>query len=83
MAENDYGSWRNVQQQSTRLFIIGLISAIVLVTLIPLFIMLLWNWLIPTIFSTIPKITFLQALGLKLLSLLLLNSGEIKTPAKK
>lgn len=36
--------------------------------------MLLWNWLIPTIFSG-PTITYWQAIGLLLLSKILLSGG--------
>jgi len=39
--------------------------------------MWLWNWLIPTIFN-LPKITFWQALGINLLSILLFKPS-IKT----
>ena len=40
-------------------------------------IMLLWNWLIPTIFNG-PSVTYFQALGLLVLSKILFSSGPGK-----
>ncbi len=37
--------------------------------------MLLWNWLVPTLFNG-PAITFIQALGLLVLSKILLSGGH-------
>ena len=45
----------------------------ILIILYALPVMLLWNWLMPTIFG-LTKITFLQALGLSLLSSFLFKS---------
>ena len=49
-------------------FVVGAIIVFPAVT------MLLWNWLIPTLFSG-PVITYWQALGLILLSKILFSSG--------
>jgi hypothetical protein len=46
------------------LLVIG--STVILAVILALPIMLLWNWLMPTIFG-IKKITLLQALGINLL----------------
>ena len=40
-------------------------------------VMLLWNWLIPTIFVGGPEISFIQALGLLLLSRLLFGGMKM------
>ena len=40
--------------------------------------MVLWNWVMPTVFN-LPTITFWQACGLQLLSVLLFKSTPIKT----
>jgi hypothetical protein len=40
--------------------------------------MVLWNWVMPAIFN-LPTITFWQACGLQLLSVLLFKSTPIKT----
>jgi len=40
--------------------------------------MLLWNWLMPTLFS-LPEITFWQACGLNLLATLLFKSTSTTT----
>ncbi len=45
------------------------------ITLFPAITMLLWNWLIPTLFSG-PVITYWQALGLIILSKILFSSGH-------
>lgn len=52
---------------------IGLI--VVLAVLYALPVMLLWNWLMPLLFG-LPKVTFLQALGLSLLSNFLFKSSN-------
>ena len=54
---------------------IGLIALVVLLLGWPL--MILWNWLMPTIFG-LPIITFWQAVGLNLLSTILFNQSTIK-----
>jgi hypothetical protein len=41
-------------------------------------VMLLWNWLIPTIFK-LPQIDFWQALGLNLLASILFKSSSYKS----
>ena len=51
------------------LFIVAAVVAFGLVT------MLLWNWLVPAVFSG-PYITFIQALGILVLSKILLSSGR-------
>lgn len=53
------------------LMVIGAISAFGAIT------MLLWNWLIPTVFSG-PTITYFQALGLLVLSKILFSGGPGK-----
>ena len=50
---------------------LGIIAIIIIILGYPL--MLLWNWLIPTIFG-LPEITLWQALGLSLLSTILFKS---------
>lgn len=56
------------------LFIIGgLILAMGLALLFGAFVMLLWNWLMPTIFN-LPEITYWQAWGLVLLSHILFKN---------
>jgi hypothetical protein len=59
----------------TILAAILVIALIVLILGFPL--MWLWNWLMPTIFD-LPEITFWQALGINLLSILLFKPS-IKT----
>jgi hypothetical protein len=59
--------------------ILLVIGGIALVTLLlgwPL--MLLWNWLMPTIFG-LPIITFWQAVGLNLLSTIIFKSQSFKS----
>ncbi|MBT4034063.1 MAG: hypothetical protein HOB84_15400 [Candidatus Marinimicrobia bacterium] len=48
---------------------------IVAITVFPAITMLLWNWLVPTLFSG-PVITYWQALGLIVLSKILFSSGH-------
>ena len=50
---------------------LGMIAIVIVILGYPL--MLLWNWLIPTIFG-LPEITLWQALGLSLLSTILFKS---------
>ncbi len=50
-----------------------------ILSLAALVVMLLWNWLIPSIFSAGPTISYWQALGLMVLSKILF--GGIKPPA--
>jgi len=54
---------------------LGIIVLIAMILGVPL--MLLWNWLMPTLFG-LPTITFWQAIGLNFLSAILFN----KTPFK-
>ena len=55
--------------------IIGIAFFVILaITVFPAITMLLWNWLIPTLFSG-PVITYWQALGLIILSKILFSSG--------
>ena len=54
---------------------IGLIGLVVVLLGWPL--MLLWNWLMPTIFG-LPIITFWQAVGLNLLSTVLFNQSTLR-----
>ena len=57
--------------------LLGMIAITMVLLGYPL--MLLWNWLIPTIFN-LPEITFWQAIGLNILSTILLRSSHtIKT----
>jgi hypothetical protein len=59
--------------------ILLVIGGIALVTLLlgwPL--MLLWNWLMPTIFG-LPIITFWQAVGLNVLSTIIFKSQSFKS----
>ena len=53
---------------------IGLIGLVVVLLGWPL--MLLWNWLMPTLFG-LPIITFWQAVGLNLLSTVLFNRSTL------
>lgn len=55
------------------IFFCGIIILIILAILLGFPIMWLWNWLMPIIFE-LPKIKFLQAVGLNLLSGLLIRS---------
>jgi len=58
------------------LLIIGVAILAVLLFGGPL--MVLWNWLMPTIFG-LPEIGFWQACGLQLLSIILFKSTSLKT----
>lgn len=53
----------------------------VLVVLLALPTMWLWNWLMPTLFN-LPTVTFWQALGLNLLSTILLKPIQIGSNSK-
>ena len=55
--------------------IVGIAFFVILaITILPAITMLLWNWLIPTLFSG-PVITYWQALGLIILSKILFSVG--------
>jgi hypothetical protein len=56
--------------EATAMFL-GMIAIVIVILGYPL--MLLWNWLMPTIFG-LPEITLWQALGLNLLSTILFKS---------
>lgn len=56
--------------------LIGVIGIILIALGLPL--MLLWNWLMPTLFG-LPIITFWQAVGLNFLSTILFKSYNIKS----
>ncbi len=58
------------------LLIIGILMLAVIVFGGPL--MILWNWLMPTIFG-LTEITFWQACGLQLLATILFKSTSLKT----
>ena len=55
---------------------IGIIALVALILGLP--VMLLWNWLMPTIFG-LQIITFGQAIGLNLLSAILFSKSSFKT----
>ena len=57
-------------------YVIGLLMLAVILFGGPL--MLLWNWLMPTIFY-LDEITFWQACGLQLLATILFKSTDFKT----
>lgn len=59
-------------------FLIWTAIALIFSFILGLPIMLLWDWLMPTIFG-LPEITWVQAVGLSLLSSLLIKSHS---PAK-
>jgi hypothetical protein len=59
-------------------FLIWIAIALIFSFILGLPIMLLWDWLMPTIFG-LPEITWVQAVGLSLLSSLLIKSHS---PAK-
>ena len=56
------------------LLVVGVLMLAMMLFGVPL--MLLWNWLMPTIFS-LPKIGFFQACGLQLLATILFKSTKI------
>lgn len=53
----------------------GFFLFVFLAFILGFFIMLLWNWLMPTLFS-LPEITYWQAWGLFILSKLLFGTGR-------
>jgi membrane protein required for beta-lactamase induction len=55
---------------------LGTLVLVALILGLPL--MLLWNWLMPTLFN-LPTITFWQAVGLNLLSGILFNKTNYKS----
>ena len=58
--------------------ILGLIVGIVIVlVLYPVSLMLLWNWLLPIVLG-LPCITYMESIGLLLLSWILLGRVNIK-----
>lgn len=57
--------------------LILVVVSIILAVLLGLPLMLLWNWLLPTIFG-LPKITFWQAVGLNFLSTILFKNSSTK-----
>jgi len=61
------------------LLVIGLILLAIILIGGPL--MILWNWLMPSIFG-LPEIGFWQACGLQLLAILLFKSSSFKTNKK-
>lgn len=58
------------------LLVIGVLMLAIILFGAPL--MLLWNWLMPTIFG-LPEIGFWQACGLQLLATILFNKATVKT----
>src|SRR2546426_2647281 len=58
-----------------RMIVVGIICASVAVVVLPLATMLLWNALVPSLFKG-PSVTFVQALGLLVLSHILLRGGR-------
>ena len=55
---------------------IGIIALVALILGLP--VMLLWNWLMPTLFG-LPLITFWQAIGINFLSSILFGKTSFKT----
>ncbi|MBI2626255.1 MAG: hypothetical protein HYW69_01520 [Candidatus Nealsonbacteria bacterium] len=55
--------------------LVGVLIVVFFAVLFALPIMWLWNWLMPTIFD-LPRIGFLQALGLNILSGFLIKGGK-------
>jgi magnesium-transporting ATPase (P-type) len=66
-------------QNKRRWFFKGFLFVIVFISVLSLATMLLWNWLMPMIFG-ITSITYLQAMGLLILSKILLT-GIGKRPS--
>jgi len=58
-----------------RMIVVGVIVACVAVVVLPLVTMLLWNALVPSLFKG-PSVSFAQALGLLVLSHILLRGGR-------
>ena len=69
-----------VKNKNMNKFILGCLAAIGVICLVVVLLgwplMLLWNWLMPTIFG-LPLITFWQAVGLNLLSTILFKSSYL------
>jgi hypothetical protein len=59
----------------TTLTALGVIALLGILLGLPL--QLLWNWLMPTIFS-LPTITFWQAMGLNIMASILFKDNSIK-----
>ena len=57
--------------------LLGLLVIALLGILLGLPLQLLWNWLMPTIFS-LPTITFWQAMGLNIMASILFKDNSIK-----
>lgn len=58
------------------LMLLGIIFMAIILSIIFAFpLMWLWNWLMPTLFK-VPEITFLQAIGLNILSNMLFKSSS-------
>ena len=64
------------QKMNNILLVIGILIIAVMLIGFPL--MILWNWLMPTIFG-LPEIGFWQSIGLQLLSIILFKSTSFKT----
>ena len=58
-----------------RMIVVGIICALAAVIVFPLVTMLLWNALVPSLFKG-PSVSFAQALGLLVLSHILLRGGR-------
>lgn len=69
------GSWLRRVQRFVRLPLIigGIVMAVGMAFLLGLFVMLLWNWLMPEIFG-LPVISYWQSWGLVLLAHMLFKS---------
>lgn len=63
----------NMKKERARRIVKLVILAIIMIPLFGLLVMALWNWLMPELFG-LPKIGFLQAWGLFLLSKILFGS---------
>ena len=64
------------QKMNNILLVIGILVIAVMLMGFPF--MLLWNWIMPTIFG-LPEIGFWQSIGLQLLSIILFKSSSFKT----
>ena len=58
-------------------FFVFMIVISIVSFVIALFVFLLWNWLMPSLFN-LPRLTYIQAWGLTLLTSFLLRSGTSK-----
>lgn len=61
------GEVKNVKELTALAAGLLLLVTLALIVVSTVIIMVLWNWLMPIIFTGIPPITFWQALGLKVL----------------